>query len=201
MKPRKKAVKCGVLVPVAAFVVMLVVAVGATGAAGRSYSAASRCDGRSGSTLLETGKVRIYALPEEPTARPAHRQPVIGGRPIFGCLEQTGRSLMLDLPEVGNGTRAFMVEVGSQALATKGPLVAYSYTEYYLDTHETWVRVRNLRTGAVIRTCRVGGGRAPNPQPRVTSIVLNSNGEVGWHAKGEDPRLSEEPAPGCFPGT
>jgi hypothetical protein len=160
---------------------------------------APRCARPFSSTLFETGKVRIYALPTEPKGVAARRSPAIGGRPIFGCLKQTGRSRLLDFPEVRNDVGALWVEVGSQAFAAKGPLVAYAYTEYYLDTHTTWVFVRNLRTGAVERTCPVGGGRAPNPRPRVTHIVLRTNGEVSWDAEGEQPTWPEESPPGCEP--
>jgi hypothetical protein len=159
----------------------------------------SPCDRPSSSKLLETGKVRVYALPEEPTGHPAHRNPTIAGRPVFGCLKATGRTLLLDLPEAGEEKRALWVEVDSQVLAANGPLVGYAYTEYYLDTHVTWVRVRDLRTGAVIRSCFVGGGMAPHRLPRVTDIVLSSSGAVGWDAEGEEPGASENHLPGCNP--
>jgi hypothetical protein len=116
---------------------------------------------------------------------------------VFGCVESTGRTRLLDLPEVGGGKSAYWVEVGLRALAANGPLVAYSYTQFYLDTHETWVRVRNLNTGEVIRSCYVGGGMAPHRGTRVTEIVLSSNGEVGWSAEVEQPGLSENTVPGC----
>lgn len=159
----------------------------------------SPCDRNSSSTLFETGKVRVYAMPKESKAHPAHRNPAIAGRPLFGCLRSTGRSRLLDLPEVGGEKHAYWVEVDSRAFAANGPLVASSYTQYYLDTHETWVRVRNLRSDAVIRTCFVGGGMAPHRRPRVTDIILSSNGEVAWNAEGEGPESSEDHVPGCNP--
>lgn len=158
----------------------------------------SLCDRPSSGTLLETGKVRVYALPAEPTAHPEHRNPAIAGRPVFGCLESTGRSRLLDLPELGGEKHAYWVEVDSHTLAVNGALVAYTYTQYYLDTHETWIRVRNLNTGAVIRSCLVGYGMAPSRSQRVTDIVLSSNGEVGWKAEGEGPG-DESRTPGCNP--
>lgn len=157
------------------------------------------CTRAGSSTLLETGKVRVYAMPKESTSRPEHRNPTITDRPVFGCLKTTGDRLLLDLPEVANEQRALWVEVDSGTVAANGPLVAYTYTEYYLDTHGTWVRVRDLRTGAVIRTCLVGGAIAPSRLPRVTDIVLSSSGEVGWNAEGEGPGRSEDHVPGCNP--
>ncbi len=91
------------------------------------------------------------------------------------------------------------MEVDSGTVAASGPLVAYSDTQYYLDTHETWIRVRNLNTNVVIRSCFVGGGMAPHRRPRVADIVLSPNGEVGWSAEGEEPDSGESHAPGCDP--
>jgi hypothetical protein len=159
----------------------------------------SRCDRRHSSTLLETGKVRIYAMPEEPEGHAEHRNPAISGRPVFACLEGTGRSRLLDLPEVGGEKHAYWVKVDERVFAVNAPLVAYSYSQYYLDTHQTWIRVRSLLTGKVIRTCLVGGAVAPRPGPRVTDIVLGSTGEVGWNAQGEWQPSSEEDEPGCNP--
>lgn len=157
----------------------------------------ARCDSRPSSTLLETGKVRIYALPPEPTDHPEHREPAIAGRSVYGCLKSSGSTRFLDLPEVDDERPTLWVEVASQVLAANGPLVAYPYTQYYFDTHETWVRVRNLRTGEVIRDCFIGGALAPHRLPRVTDIVLHSNGEVDWSATSEGPVAGREPESAC----
>jgi hypothetical protein len=159
----------------------------------------SRCDRPFTSTLLETGKVRIYATAKESEDHPEHRDPAIAGRPVFACLEATGKSRLLDLPEVGGEKRAYWVEVDDGVFAVSAPLVAYAYSQYYLDTHQTWVRVRNLRTGRVVRSCLVGGAIAPHPGPRVTDIVLSPDGEVGWNAQGERQITSEEFVSGCDP--
>jgi hypothetical protein len=156
-----------------------------------------RCNRPSSTTLLETAKVRLYAMPRESTAHPEHRDPEITGRPVFGCLRATGRSHLLDLPEIGGERRAYWVEVGPKTVAANGPLIAYAYTQYYFDTHETWIRVRNLNTGAITRSCWVGGGLAPGRRPHVTDIVLHSNGEVGWHTEGEEAGASEPRPSGC----
>jgi len=92
---------------------------------------------------------------------------------------------------------AFWVKVDPKTVAANGPLVAYAYTQFYLDTHDTWVRVRNLRTGAVTRSCVVGGGRAPHSTPHVTDIALSPNGEVRWSVEGDSPETGESPQPGC----
>ncbi len=162
-------------------------------------TAGSRCDRPHSSTLLETGKVRIYAMPEEPEGHAEHRNPAIFGRPVFACLEATGKSRLLDLPEVGGEKHAYWVKVDERVFAVNVPLVAYAYSQYYLDTHQAWIRVRNLLTGKVIRTCLVGGAIAPGPGPHVTDIVLGSTGEVGWNAQGDSQPSSEEHEPGCNP--
>jgi hypothetical protein len=143
------------------------------------------CDRPSSSTLLETGKVRVYAMPKESASHPEQREPAIAGRPVFGCLKTTGKSRLLDLPETGGEKHAYWVEVDPQVLAVSAPLVAYAYTQYYLDTHETWIRVRNLRTGTVLRSCDAGGDLAPGRLPHVARIVLGSDGTVAWSAEGD----------------
>lgn len=160
--------------------------------------AGSLCSRPGSSTFLETSQVRVYALAAESSAQSEHRNPAIGGRPVFGCLRSTGQARLLDLPELGGDKHAYWVGVDPRTVAANGPLVAYAYTQYYLDTHETWIRVRNLRTGAVIRNCLVGYGMAPHPGVRVTDIILASDGEVGWSAEGEAPG-EENPTPGCNP--
>jgi hypothetical protein len=157
------------------------------------------CDRPESSTLLETGKVRIYAMPAEDEEGAGHRDPAISGRPVFACLEATGKSRLLDLPEVAGEVHAYWVKVDERVFAVNAPLVAYAYSQFYLDTHRTWIRVRNLRTGKVIRTCLVGGAIAPKPGPKVTDIVLSSNGEVGWNAQGGPQPSTEEQPPGCNP--
>lgn len=176
-------------------VIGIVGAAGEAGATGTSPSG-SRCDRPLSTTLLQTAKVRVFAMPAESTTDPRHREPAIAGRPVFGCLESTGRSRLLDL---GGAMNAFSVMVDPATVAANGPLVAYSYSRYYLDTHETLIRVRNLSTGGVIRDCVVGGAIAPRRGPRVTAIVLSSDGEVGWDAEGEDQGRSESQPPGCNP--
>ncbi len=161
--------------------------------------AGSRCDRPYSSTLLETANVRIYAMPEEAEGHAEHRNPAISGRPVFACLEAIGRSRLLDLPEVGGERHAYWVKVDERVFAVNAPLVAYSYSQYYLDTHQTWIRARNLSTGRVIRTCLVGGAIAPKAGPQVTDIVLGSTGEVGWNAHGASQPSSEEHEPGCNP--
>lgn len=161
--------------------------------------AGSRCDRPYSSTLLETGKVRIYAMPAEPEGEVEHRNPAFSGRPVFACLQATGRSRLLDLPEVGGEKHAYWVKVDERVFAVNAPLVAYAYSQYYLDTHQTWVRVRNLFTGKVIRTCLVGGAIAPRRGPQVTDIVLSPTGEVGWNAQGDSQPSSEEHEPECNP--
>lgn len=148
---------------------------------------------------METGRVRIYAMPEESEEHARHREPSISGRPVFACLEATGRSRLLDLPEVDGEKPAYWVAVDERVFGTNAPLVAYVYSQYYLDTHETWIRVRNLLSGRVIRTCLVGGAIAPKRGPRVTDIVLSSSGEVGWNAQGDSQSGSEDHVPGCNP--
>jgi hypothetical protein len=142
----------------------------------------SSCDRPSSSTLLETGKVRIYALAEKSVDLQGPRAPGIGGRPVFGCAKATGRARLLDLPEVGN-KRAYWTEVDPHVFAASGQLVAYAYTQYYLDTHETWVRVRNLRSGRILRSCAAGGDIAPGRLPRVMRILLDARGAVAWSAE------------------
>jgi hypothetical protein len=164
-----------------------------------SSPARSKCDRPFSSTLVETSKVRVYAMPKESTSQPEHRDPAIGGRPVFGCLKTTGEPRLLDLPEVSGEKHAYWVEVHSSALAVSAPLVAYAYTQYYLDTHQTWIRVRNLRTGRVIRSCLVGGAIAPSTPPHVPDIVLGPGGAVGWNAEGEGAGGTELPTPGCNP--
>jgi hypothetical protein len=51
----------------------------------------------------------------------------------------------------------------------------------------------------ILRSCFAGGGMAPHRGPRVTNIVLSSNGEVGWDAEGEEPGTSEDHVAGCNP--
>jgi hypothetical protein len=161
------------------------------------HSRQSGCDRPFTSTLFETSKVRVYAIPEESPSHPEQREPTIAGRPVFGCLKTAGRSRLLDLPEVGGGKHAYWVGVDEGVFAVRAPLMAYAYTQYYLDTHETWIRLRNLRTGKVVRSCLVGGAIAPRPGPQVTDIVLDPDGTVGWNAQGEG--ASESPVPGCDP--
>ncbi len=169
------------------------------GEATSPQTAGSRCDHRYSSTLLATGKVRIYAMPAEAEEDAEHRNPAISGRPVFACLEATGKSRLLNLPEVGGEIHAYWVKVDERVFAVNDPLVAYAYSQYHLDTHQTWIRVRNLLTGKVIRTCLVGGAIAPRPGPQVTDIVLSRGGEVGWNAQGESQPSSEEHEPGCNP--
>jgi hypothetical protein len=154
-----------------------------------SSSVRSGCDRPSSSTLLETGKVRVYAMPKESASHPERHEPAIAGRPVFGCLQANGMPRLLDLPEVAGEKHAYWVEVDSQALAVTAPLVAYAYTEYYLDTHQTWIRVRNLRTGVIVRGCEAGGGLAPGRSPHISEIVLDSQGAVAWSAEGSEGRV------------
>jgi len=184
---------------VAALLALILVPTAAAGGAGSRSATSSRCLRPFSSTLVETGKVRIYAMPKESEEDALHREPSISGRPVFACLKATGRSRLLDLPEVDGEKPAYWVAVDERVFGTNAPLVAYAYSQYYLDTHETWIRVRNLLTGRVIRTCLVGGAIAPRPGPRVTDIVLSANGEVGWNAQGDWQSGSEEHVPGCNP--
>lgn len=139
------------------------------------------------STLVETSKVRVYAMPAEPPEHPEHIHPAFFGRPVFACLKKADNRLLLNLPEADAEKRPLWVEV-HQAIAVSGPLVAYAYTQYYLDTHETWIRVRSLRTGTVIRSCPAGGDIAPGSLPHIAKIVLNSRGWVGWSSEGYEGR-------------
>jgi hypothetical protein len=181
------------------FALFTLVTAGVAGVAGARSTKDSRCDRSYSSTLLETGNVRIYAMAAEAGEDSKHTDPAISGRPVFACLEATDRSRLLDLPEVGGEKHAYWVKVDERVFAVNAPLVAYAYSQYYLDTHQTWIRVRDLRTGRVIRTCLVGGAIAPRPGPRVTDIVLGPSGEVGWNAQGESQPSSEEHVPGCNP--
>jgi hypothetical protein len=137
---------------------------------------------------LETGKVRVYAMPKDSTSHPEHIRPAFFARPVFGCLKATGRSRLLDLPEADAKKRPIWVEVHPDPLAVSAPLVAYAFTQYYLDAHETWIRVRNLGTGAVVRSCAAGGGIAPGSLPHIAKIVVDSRGKVGWSAEGYEGR-------------
>lgn len=150
-------------------------------------------------TLLETGKVRVFAMPQEPAGHSEKRHPTISGRPVFACLKATGKSRLLDLPEVGGEKSAYWVTVDERVFATNAALVAYVYSQFYLDTHETWIRVRNLWTGKVIRTCLVGGAIAPRPGPHVTDISLSLSGEVSWKVQDEQQVGGEDHVPGCNP--
>jgi hypothetical protein len=154
------------------------------------------CGRTSSSTLLETGKVRVFVMPEGSVQLKGPDHPGIG-RLVFACLKATGRSLLLNLPAEG---RPFWTRVDGGTIAVNGPLVAYVFGQYYTDFHETWIRVRNLNTGAIIRSCPIGGALAPSALPRVTDIGLASSGDVGWSAEGEGPELSEHPIAGCNPG-
>jgi hypothetical protein len=139
------------------------------------------CGRPTSSTLLETSKVRVYAMPEDSVKLPGGRDQTISGRPVFGFLRTTGKSRLLDLPAE---KYAFWVSVDPAAIAVSAPLVAYPFTQYYTDTHETWVRVRNLRTGAVVRSCPAGGGMAPHVGSHPIKIVLNSRGAVAFSVEG-----------------
>lgn len=193
MRIRSSGLKSAVL---AALVPLIFIPTAAK--AGEARAPESRCERPSSDTLIETGKIRVYAIPEESEEQAEQRNPTIAGRPVFACLKATGRSRLLDRPEVGGEKSADRVKVDGQVFATNSPLVAYVYSQYYLDTHETWVRVRNIQTGRVIRTCLVGGAIAPRPG-HVADIVLNRSGEVGWDAQGERQPESEEHVPGCNP--
>jgi hypothetical protein len=149
-----------------------------------SPPARASCSRPFSSTLLETGKVRVYAMPKESTSPPEHVNPPFFARLVFGCLKTTGRSRLLDLPEADAKEGPLWVEVHPGPFAASGPLVAYVFSQYYTDTHETWIRVRDLRTGAVVRSCLAGGGLAPGRMPHIAEIVLDSRGEVAWSAEG-----------------
>jgi hypothetical protein len=156
----------------------------------------TRCDRPSSSTLVETGKVRVFAMPPESLQSAGNGLTAIGGRPVFGCLKATGRAVLLNFPVEGH---PFWASVDDDPIAVDGPLVAYVFGQYYTDFHKTWIRVRNLNTGAFIRNCPIGGAMAPSTLPHVTDIVLGSDGDVEWKAQGEGPELSEHPIPGCNP--
>lgn len=153
-------------------------------AAGPSSTGGRRCDRPFTSTLLETGGVRIYATPKESMSQPEHREPAIAGRPVFACLKTSGETRLLDLPEESGAQHALWVEVDPEALAVRAPFVAYAFTEYYLDSHETWIRVRNLHTGADPRSCDAGGDIAPGRRPDIAKIVLGSNLAMAWTSTG-----------------
>jgi hypothetical protein len=176
------------------FLAAVVVAVGVVAVAGAGVSdatpARSSCDRPAGSTLVETSKVRVYALPEG-SVKPANSHAAsIAGRPVFGCLVATGRSLPLNFPATRS---AYWVGVDTDPIAVSSSLVAYAFTQYYLDTHETWIRVRNLRTGRILRSCPAGGGMAPHTFPHIIKLVISSSGAVAWSAEGKP----SGPAPGA----
>jgi hypothetical protein len=163
------------------------VAAGALGAK-PSSTARPRCDRPFTSTLLATRKVRIYAMPKESLSPYEEREATVAGRPLFACLKATGDTSLLDLPEEGGGQHAYWVEVDPVSFAVRAPYVAYAFTEYYFDSHATWIRVRNLRTDAQPRSCEAGGGLAPGRLPQIGKIVLGSDLALAWTAKGYEGR-------------
>ncbi len=159
-------------------------------------SPAGRCGRSFSTTLVETGKVRIYAMAEGSVK---HVRPTIAGRPVFGCIKATGESRLLDLPEVPNEQRAMWVAVGDGVFGVSGQLVAYAYTRYYFDSHGTWSQVRSMRTGTIFRSCWVGVALAPKTEPQIEHISVSPSSKVWWSAEGGARGLEEEPAPGCHP--
>lgn len=134
------------------------------------------CEPPHGSTLLETRKVRVFAMPAE-----SEGEGSIAGRPVFGCLKRIGRQRLLNAPGEQSG---YWFGVDEHALAVHAPLVAYAFTAYYTDSHKTSVRVRNLNTNATVRGCPAGSGLAPRRLPRVAQIVLNGRGAIAWSVEG-----------------
>lgn len=139
----------------------------------------SYCKQPHSTTLLETSKTRIYAVPRESVALPSGHS--VAGRPVFGCLKRIGQARLLNAPGDQEG---LWFGVDEHALAIHAPLVAYAFTAYYFDTHATFVRVRNLNSGSTVRGCPAGGGLAPGHIPHVVKIVLNGTGAVAWSVQG-----------------
>jgi len=177
----------------AAVMVILCVALGMVGSAAAKpqsnlsgSQAGSACARPHTRTLLETTKVRVYALAAGSSSRTGHRETAISGPPVFGCLKVTGTSRLLDFPEADTKQIPYWVGVDRKAFAVSAPLLAYAYSQYGTDAHETWVRVRNLRTGEVVRTCAAGGDLAPGTLPRFGRIVLDSRAAVAWSAQTQE---------------
>jgi hypothetical protein len=174
-------------IAVLGLLIAVLVAIPADGHEIRSFPAeASRCERPSTRTLVETGKVRVYARKEHSVELPDPDRHAIGGRPVFACLKSIGVPRLLDLPEAGGEKRALWVSVAPDVLAVSAPLVAYAFTQYYIDTHETWIRVRDLGTGAVLRSCPAGGDIAPGALPVISRIVVDSQGALAWSAEGQE---------------
>lgn len=146
----------------------------ATSTARHSY-----CEPPHSTTLLETRKVRIYAMPKDSVPLPDGHS--VAGRPVFGCLKNIGEARLLNAPGEQEG---YWFGVDEHALAIHAPLVAYAFTAYYLDSHATFVRVRNLNGNSTVRGCPAGRGLAPRRQPRVGGIVLNARASVAWSVEG-----------------
>lgn len=127
-------------------------------------------------------------MPEGSVTLRGRNRPAIAGRPVFACLKRTGKSRLLD---ASGEMSAHSVGVDEHVLAIHSPRVAFVLTAYYLDAHETFVRVRDLRgNGGGVRSCSAGVGLAPRHIPRITKVVLNGKGSVAWSA------LQGLPAPG-----
>jgi hypothetical protein len=126
--------------------------------------------------------VRIFALAKESVEPPRDKSSAIAGRPIFACLKATGKPWPLNITASKTGT--IWVGVDEDALAIHFPRVAYAFTDYYFDTHRTWIRVKDLRSGVITRSCPAGGALAPNRLPRISDVVLNGKGSVAWSAVG-----------------
>jgi hypothetical protein len=166
-----------------ALTVSLLVAA-ANSAAASSTAKRVYCEHPHSSTLLETRKVRIFAMPAGSVAMQG--RPSIAGRPVFGCLRRTGQTRLLNAPGKQYG---FWFGVDEHALAIHAPLAAYAFTAYYTDTHRVFVRVRNLKTNTTVRGCPAGGGSSnrvafPSVPTGIAKIVLNGRGAVAWSAEG-----------------
>ncbi|MDX6590229.1 MAG: hypothetical protein QOI84_1503 [Solirubrobacterales bacterium] len=126
--------------------------------------------------------VRIFAMPKESVELPRDTSHAIFGRPIFACLKATGKSWLLNVP--ASKANAIWLGVDEDALAIHLPRVAYVFTDYYFDSHSTWIRVRDLRSGAITRSCPAGGALAPSRLPLISDLVLNGKGSVAWSVTG-----------------
>lgn len=138
----------------------------------------SHCKRPRSTTLRETRKVRIFAMPRESVTLPGGRS--IDGRPVFGCLKSIGEARLLNAPGEQEG---YGFGVDEHAFGVRAPMVAYVFIVGHFDSQSAFVRVRNLNTNVTVRGCPVGGGLSPGT-PRVAEIVMDSRGKVAWSVEG-----------------
>jgi hypothetical protein len=147
----------------------MVAALGVLGAppAAEAKKAPKGCKARGTKTLLETSRARVFT-----------RRDKDGGRDVFACLNSNGRKRRLGI----RGDCA--VGAAADHIRLAGFFVGYVSTACNIDTTNSFVVVRDLRTGRVKWTAE-GATGPPSPDTgdhssKVAGFEMRPNGSAVW---------------------